>query len=259
VASAGQACLADACAGRGKRSSHAHPAHARLATALLATLAAGPALGQPAGWGRPPETRVEPPPPIPVELGATLGVAVRADDPPHFPLVERARLAFEASAFVTPKPAYSLGLAFEQAGLGRERSAVAGPGAVEVRRDMSALWAGVRLNLARGDQSGLGLGFGPGLLWQRLDASGVTGLGLTGVPVPFACSGSASVSLGLRAGVDGWLGLGPRIALVAGAGAEALRLSSDPLDGCAPGAGSATLLGLRAGFAYRFDVGRYVR
>jgi len=55
------------------------PPHARLATALLATLAAGPALGQPAGWGRPPATRVAPPPPIPVELGATLGAGVSGD------------------------------------------------------------------------------------------------------------------------------------------------------------------------------------
>jgi hypothetical protein len=160
------------------------------------------------------------------------------------------------SAFVAPEPGFSLGLLFEHARFGRERSAVTGAGAAEVTRDLNALWAALRLSLARGELAGLGLSFGPGLAWQRLDATGVTGL--LGRPTTFACSGSAGAGLGLRAGLDGWLALGGGLALVGGAGTQGLLLSSDILDSCAPGAGSALLLGVQAGLAYRFDVRRYV-
>jgi hypothetical protein len=182
---------------------------------------------------------------------------VRAGDGPHFEIVERAGPAYGASAFVTLEPAFSLGLAFEHTDLGRERSAVGEAGAIEVVRDLNAVWAAVRLNLVRGDAGELGLLFGPGLAWQSADARGVAAP--TRDATPFACAAGGSADLALRAGLGGALALGRGLFLTAGATVDNVRLSSDPLGDCVFGAGSATIFGLRGGFAYRFDVGRYVR
>ncbi|AKT37095.1 hypothetical protein [Chondromyces crocatus] len=190
--------------------------------------------------------------PITLELGGRLGVAARADQPPDFTLVDPAGLDLEVAAYIAPRPAFSLGLAFQHLGLGRERSAASSFGLFEVSRDVQALWAALRLNLDFADRAGLGLELGPGLAWQGLDASGF--LGLTDRPTRFTCSAGGSANLGLRVGASGWVSAGAGFALTAGVGAEALQLSSDVLDGCASGAGSTLMLGIRLGIAYRVDV-----
>jgi hypothetical protein len=221
-----------------------------LGLATAAVLACGSAVAQPA----PPAQQ---PAPIGLELGGHLGAAVRVGDGPHFEIIERAGVSFGAFAFLTPEPAFSLGLAFEHTDLGRERSAAGYFGAFEVIRDLNTLWATVRLNLLRGELGALGLSFGPGLAWQSADAAGVTTPLLQATP--FACSGSDAADLALRAGLGGSLALGGGATLSAGATLDNVRLSSDIMDGCVPGAGSVTLIGIRAALSYRFDVGRYVR
>lgn len=205
------------------------------------------------------EQAVPPPSPAPItlELGGHLGVVGRADDPPDLEPVDPTGLDLEASAFIAPDPSYSIGLSFQQLSLGREQSAVGSFGTFEVRRDASALWGALRLNLDAGERGGVGLFLGPGLVWQRLDVSGVAGL--LDRPTTFTCSGTGSAGFGLRAGVSGWVAAGAGFALTAGAGAELLSLSTDPLDGCARGAGTALMLGLRLGVAYRLDVRQVVR
>lgn len=244
------------------------------AAALTALLGAGAAAGQPAGApagggatapaapatapagiARP--AAVAPPAPIDLELGGVLGMGLRADDGPHFEMVERAGLAYGVSAFVTVEPEFSLGLALEHTDLGRERSAVGEAGAVEVVRDLNAAWAAVRLNLVRGAAGELGVLFGPGLAWQSADAAGVAAP--TRGAVTFTCAASGAAGLALRAGLGGSLALGGGLFLNAGATLDNIQLSSDLLDGCVFGAGSATIFGLRGGFTYRFDLGRYVR
>jgi hypothetical protein len=162
-----------------------------------------------------------------------------------------------ASAFLRIEPAFSLGLSFEHTDLGRERSPVGEVAALELTRDLNTLWASVQLHLVRGESGELGLVFGPGLAWQSADVSGIAAPTLGGAP--FRCSASDAANLALRAGLGGSLALGGGLYLSAGATFDAVRLSSDLLDGCVQGAGSAALFGLRGGFAYRFDVGRYVR
>jgi hypothetical protein len=60
------------------------------------------------------------------------------------------------------------------------------------------------------------------------------------------------LGLALRAGIGTEVRLGPRVSFLTEVGATSAQLSSDPMDDC-------SLIGLRAGVVYRFDVSRYVR
>lgn len=192
--------------------------------------------------------------PIGVELGGQIGAGVRLGDGPHYAVVERAGLTFGAGGFVTLEPAFSLGLGIEHTDLGRERSAASGIGAVEVIRDLNAVWATIRLNLVRAEAGELSIGFGPGLAWQSADAAGVATPVLA--PRPFTCSGSDAADLALRVGLGGALALGGGLWLQGGAGFDNVRLSSELMDGCVFGAGSVALFQVRAGLSYRFEVPR---
>src|SRR5690348_4704188 len=59
------------------------------------------------------------PDPIGIDLGVRLGFAYRVGDAPAFSISERAGASFGVSAYVSPRPTYALGLAFEHVGLGR--------------------------------------------------------------------------------------------------------------------------------------------
>ncbi|EYF02137.1 hypothetical protein [Chondromyces apiculatus] len=194
--------------------------------------------------------------PITLEFDGRVGMAVRADDPPDLAPVDRVGLDLEAAAYLAPTPSFSLGLAFQHLGLGRERSATSDLGTFEVSRDMNALWAALRLDFGAGGRAGMGIEIGPGLAWQSVDLVGVTDLARGSTN--FSCSGNDRPGLGLRAGLSGWVTAGSRFALTAGAGAEVLSLSSDVIDACATGAGSTVMLGLRFGVAYRLDVRPFI-
>ena len=74
------------------------------------------------------------------------------------------------------------------------------------------------------------------------------------------CSTSGSAGLALRAGLGGEVLLGSGLWFVLDAVLDNVHLLSGPLDECIGGAGTVSLFGARAGFAYRFDdVRSYMR
>ena len=96
-------------------------------------------------------------------------------------------------------------------------------------------------------------------MWQHVEANVIAYGGTAGIPDVFRCEDTAGAGLGLRAGIGAEVRLGEGFVLSVDAVADELRLSSDPIGTCAPGAGSTAMLGARAGLAYRFDVSRYLR
>ncbi len=58
--------------------------------------------------------------------------------------------------------------------------------------------------------------------------------------------------MGGGVGVD--VDIDRHFALITEIDGGAHRLTSQPLDGCAPGSGSVTTIGAHLGFAYRFDL-----
>jgi hypothetical protein len=199
--------------------------------------------------------------PVYLAVGAHLGGAYRADDPPAFEPVARGGLTLGASVLAWIQSWIAVGLAYEHTDLGRERSGVGAFGLLQVERDLSTLWATLRVAPVSSDAMALYLVLGPGLSWQSADATGLVYTGPFGsAPVGITCEGSDSFDLALRggAGIEGRIGT-PGLVVFAEVSGDAHRLSSDPMGTCVPGAGSAMLIGARAGAAYRFDVTRLVR
>ena len=197
--------------------------------------------------------------PVTVDVGVRIGGAGRIGDAPAFSITNRGAFMLGVGVAVAPSPRISIGLAYEHSGLGSEHGA-GDLGVVDVDRTTDSLWATLRLSLVRVDGFSLGVTLGPGLVWQSVDATGITYDGATSwQPTPFRCTGTDSVGLGLRAGVGAEVALGSGFVLSVDATADELRLGDDAIGTCAPGAGSTALFGARAGLAYRFDVSRYLR
>lgn len=206
----------------------------------------------------PAPARTMAPPPMRIDVGLHLGGVHRTGDAPAFPITGRAGVSFGVSAYVSPSPRYSFGLAFEHAGLGSER-AEGDFGSVDITRDLNVLWAGLRVYLLHTETVSLGLLLGPGLSWQGVNANGLLTPGIGVLPLAYSCAAGDTVNLALRAGLGARIALGSGVSFLADASVDNVRLASDVLGDCAPGAGTVTLLGARVGFGYQFDVTSYVR
>jgi hypothetical protein len=219
--------------------------------ALLASPAAGAA-------DPPPPRTVTPPDPVKIDLGLHLGGVHRLGDAPAFTITDRSGVSFGASAFVAPSRRFSFGLGFEHAGLGGERSDGEG-GSLTFTRDLNVVWAGLRAYVISTETVQLGFLIGPGLAWQGVRADGLITPGIGTPPSVYSCAASDSAGVALRAGIGARIALGSGFSLLADASFDSLRLSSDVIGDCAPGAGTVSLIGARAGFGYTFDVTSYVR
>jgi hypothetical protein len=198
------------------------------------------------------------PDPILLELGVRLGGIVRIGDAPSFSIDSRTGYLLGVSALVALSPRFSLGLVYEHAELGSEQGAGA-MGTVDIDRSLDSLWATLRLNLFRIDGFALAVVLGPGLVWQHEDVNAFAFDNTDWRPTAFQCTASDGPGLGLRAGLGAELHLGGGFVLNLDGTIDELRLSSDGLGTCAPGAGSTAVVGVRGGFSYRVDVSRYVR
>lgn len=220
-----------------------------LATLLVAGVAAAEA---------PAPARTSPPAPVLIDLGLHLGGVYRTGDAPAFPITGRAGASYGVSAYVEPSRRYSLGLGFEHAGLGREQAA-GDFGSAEITRDVTVLWGGLRVHFVQTEAVTLSVLLGPGLAWQGVSANGLLTPGIGKLPTTFSCSAGDSVNVALRAGLGARIALGSGFSLLADASFDNVRLGSEVIDGCAPGAGTVSLIGARVGFGYQLDVTSYVR
>lgn len=196
--------------------------------------------------------------PVLIDLGLHLGGVYRAGDAPAFPITERAGVSFGASAFLTPNRRFSFGLSFEHAGLGGEK-AEGDFGSLTVTRDLNLLWAGLRVFMINTETVRFGALIGVGLAWQGVRADGLLTPGIGALPSAYSCSASASANVALRAGLGAQIALGNGFSFLADAALDNVRLAGDPIDDCAPGAGTVSLIGARVGFGYQLDVTSYVR
>jgi hypothetical protein len=228
------------------------------AAVALACLAATPASAEPPP-PPPPPPPADPalaPPPIMAELGVRYGGAIRIGSAPSFEVGDRGGSMVGVGLAITPTRLFRIGLAYEHASLGSEHGA-GDLGSVNLTRSLDSLWATLRLSLYRGDWLGLGVTLGPGLVWQSVGAAW-TVPGETPASA-YRCTETAGPGLGLRAGLGAEIRLGHGLFVSLDGVIDEMQLSSDPLGTCAPGAGSTAVFGVRAGFAYRLDVSRYVR
>jgi hypothetical protein len=194
-------------------------------------------------------------PPFETTLGPELfgGMNYRLGGHDSLDQDETVGMTFGVGAWLAPSRLYSLGLGYQRTGLG---SGVSAPetNSLAARYDLNTIWFGGRAYPWRTDRFGLFVSLAVGASWQDLSASGTRATNAFTSPAQtFSCSGSdgPNIAFGAGAGVD--VDVDRNLAFIAGVDASGHQLSSDVVDSCAMGAGTATNLVGRLAFAYRFD------
>ena len=182
------------------------------------------------------------------------GVNGRLSDAEGFRDDDRAGMTFGLGAWFAPNRTYSLGLTYQRTTLGTAQTA-GGPESLTARYDMNTFWFGGRAYPMRDDTIGFYILLELGASWQEVSAAGTRPTGAFTVPAgSFSCSEADSPGVALGGGLGLDVEIERQLAFVVQADLSGHRLSSDVVDGCAPGVGSATNLGGRLGFLYRFDL-----
>jgi hypothetical protein len=190
-----------------------------------------------------------------LEVGASLGAAGRLDDPATYAAEDRAGVVLGAGAGLFVSPHVAFGLGYEHLGLGSEDSGVTPFGTVSISHALDSVWADVRLYPFVDDVAGGYLRLGVAAAFQSAELTGLAWpLEAPARAVELSCSAGPSPGLGLRIEAGGDFALSECVHLTAGAGVDLYRLGDEVIGGCAPGAGSAVVLGGRAGFVYRWPL-----
>lgn len=199
------------------------------------------------------------PAPVRLELGVQAGVSVRADDPPVLTTTRRAGATLGGSAFVWTSRALAFGVEYAHTDLSRSETAPLSPTVVSIDHRAHALLAEARVAPFRFSSLSLFAYLGGGLVWQAASLR-ATFPPLEGDPGgSFQCSAGSNVEFGFRAGIAAKARITPSVSFLADASFLGYRFSSDVLDGCAPGTGTAQTLVVRAGLTYDIDITRMVR
>jgi hypothetical protein len=223
-----------------------------MAAGLAVGLASGLASAQPVGAARGSS-------PVTLDVGVFGGVGVRFGEPQLFSVEDRAGFEVGGAVWINPSPRYGFGLEFSHLALGREGAGPGPRGEVEVTRFLNGAWGGLRVDLVHVDEFEGWLGFGPGLIWDTSDASGIANV-RTGQPgTSFSCAATDGLHLGLRGTLGAAIALGGGLHLAPEALFEGDQLSTDAIGNCVAGPGTVGVFTFRLGFFFRSDVSRHVR
>lgn len=245
----------------------APPADPSKVTRVVPGQPAAPA-GAPSAAGAPvpPEepSLDEPPSPgapsrVLLEAGLFAGVSVRFDDPAFLETTRRAGLAVGGSVFVWPSRLLSFGVAYAHADLHRAENPKPSIDSIVIEHDAHTLLGEARVIPFRFSTVALFASIGGGLAWQTasLRAAFVPVNGSPGGSI--RCSVGSGAEFAFRAALGMKARVSRAVSLLADASFVGYRLSGDVLDGCAPGAGTAQTLMVRAGFTYDIDISGFVR
>lgn len=183
-----------------------------------------------------------------------LGFGTRLNDSPYGEPFEPSGPLYGISALAKPMWWFSVGLGYEHLNFGQDRSDIEASQFKEVERDLNTMWGLARLYPVRNEAIALYVGLGGGVAWQRLDASFATAVPNPTVNLnPTVCSANDSGAFGFRGGVGIEAPIAGGVGVMAELGFDRYLLSSAELDGCARGAGNATLFAMRFGVDFGFE------
>ncbi|MCB9589370.1 MAG: hypothetical protein H6718_28410 [Polyangiaceae bacterium] len=227
-----------------------------------------PAAAPPPAQPMPPMTDTPPadaeekkPPEMTLGIELNAAVARRLEDAEEgFRNASGGDLGFGGALWFAPNRMLTFGLGYARLGLGTEETPPFQASSLSVHRIADTAWLQGRVFPLRGDKAGLFLAAMFGLSWQSVDANGTQlaeGNVFVNPTTSFQCSASDNARLAMGAGVGVDIEVEPNLAFVAQADIQAHQLSSDPndFDGCAQGAGTATVFAGHLGLQYRFDLG----
>jgi hypothetical protein len=197
------------------------------------------------------------------ELSLELGGAFQAGG--HFPEASQGRNVEEAidsaiglGAWLLPRSSWSVGLAVERIGLGKDHYETDSRAQTTNASYLAdTLWLAARTYFSEERPAFyLGLAAGPALPHVRATGTRATTAEFTRPPDPFQCSSAGRVGAGVAAAAGVEFDIGDDWSLVGEARGTAhfLGKSAAAFDGCAPGSGTAIGGSLRLGIAYRFRI-----
>lgn len=199
------------------------------------------------------------PAPVLLELGLLAGASVRVDDPPFGLTTRRLGLMLGGSIFAWPTRSWALGLTYTHADLSRSESPPGSTDTVLVEHGAHALFADVRVVPFRLSGAAFYGTLGAGLAWQTASLR-ATLPPVNGDPgASIACDVGGGADFAFRAGIGSKIRLTRAAAVLLEADFMGYRFGSEVQGNCAPGAGTAQTLMLRAGVTYDIDVSRLVR
>lgn len=186
-------------------------------------------------------------------IEARLGLLVRPDSGSGFEEESHLGADFGLAGYLDLSREFAAGLELERASLGRG-SALGGLNSVTTDFSVTSAMLGVRAYPKRSQMFDLFVGLQLGVGFQHLSSAGTRVTNALYAPSPYSCSATDSPGFQIGGGVGARFMFSPRWGVAARVNATGRRLSSDVIDGCAQGIGTATTITTGIALGYDFDL-----
>jgi len=148
---------------------------------------------------------------------------------------------------------FAAGLEVDRATLGRG-TATSGLSTVSTDFSVASAMLGVRAYPKRTELFDFFVGLQVGVGVQGVTAAGTQSQGAVLPPVPYHCGAADAPALQIGGGVGARFMLSPRWGVTGRVDGTGRRLSSDLVEDCTPGIGTATTVSASIGLGYDFDL-----
>jgi len=189
----------------------------------------------------------------PLTLEGRLGLLLRPGSSAGFQDETHAGTELGLSLYMDLKRELAAGLEIERASLGRGTS-ISGLDSVSVDYTVSSAMLGVRAYPKRSELFDLFVGLQVGVGIQAVSAVGTANNGALIPASSYSCGGTDTPAFQIGGGVGARLMFAPRWGVTARINGMGRRLTSDVVDECAQGLGTATTVSGSIGLGYDFDL-----
>jgi hypothetical protein len=189
----------------------------------------------------------------PLTLEGRLGFLVRPESSAGFDEESHVGAEVGLSLYMDLKKEIAAGLEVERASLGRG-TAVNGMNTVGIDYSVTSAMLGFRAYPKRTELVDLFVGLQLGVGIQGVSAAGTRSQDALRPAVAYKCGGSDAPAFQIGGGVGARLMISPRWGLTARVNGTGRRLTSDVVDDCAQGVGTATTVSASLGLGYDFDL-----
>jgi hypothetical protein len=186
-------------------------------------------------------------------IEARLGLLVRPDSGSGFEEESHLGADVGLAGYLDLSREFAAGLELERASLGRG-SSISGLSTVTTDFSVTSGMLGVRAYPKRSKMIDLFVGLQVGVGFQHLSSAGTRVTSALYAPTPYSCSATDSPGFQIGGGVGARFMFSPRWGATARVNATGRRLSSDVVDGCAQGLGTATTITAGIALGYDFDL-----
>jgi outer membrane protein with beta-barrel domain len=189
----------------------------------------------------------------PLTLEGKLGFLVRPESSSGFDEESHVGAEIGLSLYMDLKRELAVGLELERASLGRG-TAITGRDSVSIDYSVTSATLGFRAYPKRTELFDVFVGLQVGLGIQGVSAAGTSSNGALTSAVAYKCSGSAAPGFQIGGGVGARFMISPRWGITGRINGTGRHLTSDVVEDCAQGIGTATTVSASLGLGYDFDL-----